>query len=40
MKWILSKNYDPRAINYPINRGDEGYKMIAEKKNLYDYVQL
>lgn len=40
MNLILNKKFNFRDIKYPINKGDEGYKMIGEKKNIFDLASI
>jgi hypothetical protein len=40
MEWILNKDFDSLAINYPINKGNEGFKLIAEKDGIFDLSKV
>lgn len=39
-KLILDKRFNFRDIKFPINKDDDGYKMIGEKKNIFDLATL
>ena len=40
MQWLLEKDTAIREIQFPVNKGKEGYKLIAEKKNLFDLSKI
>ena len=33
---ILERKFNFRDFTFPINKEDHGYKMIGEKKNIFD----
>lgn len=40
MQYVLSNNFDIKDISFPINKGKDGFKFVAEKKNLFDLSKV
>ena len=40
MSWVLSKKFNPHTQSFIINKDREGYRMLAEKKNIFGLADV
>ncbi len=40
MEWVLGKKFEPKEHEIAINRGNEGFKFISEKKTIFNVVDV